>query len=536
MNNSSSDTTPSTSRAKISNDSTSKPKTASESTPLMDGHIGESSLRHNSVDRSERLERSSKKKRERAPHEGNYGSLGDVPPTADMEQRQRSMRSGRGGQNPSGSGGAGQPNEMPEDEEDEGLKYGAQHVIKLFVPVSFCMLVVVATINAVSFYSSTDVYLLYTPFHESSPDPGTKFWNAIANSLILMVVIVFMTVLLIVLYKNRCYKIIHGWLILSSFMLLFIFSYLYLEELLRAYNIPMDYPTAILIMWNFGVAGMMSIHWQGPLRLQQAYLIFVAALMALVFIKYLPEWTAWSVLAAISIWDLIAVLTPKGPLRILVETAQERNEQIFPALIYSSTILYSYMGTNNPNDGINPRPNAIGVSSSRSESAGSSARRSGNTTSEQATTSPEDADVGFTQEWSTNLDQRIARRQIEVQASNGGNSSRSTEYRTVTHPATVPGENGEMAEERGIKLGLGDFIFYSVLVGKASSYGDWTTTIACFVAILIGLCLTLLLLAIWRKALPALPISITFGLIFCFATSAVVKPFMESLAAEQVFI
>lgn len=165
---------------------------------------------------------------------------------------------------------------------------------------------------------------IYTPFHELSSDTGTKIWDALANSLILMTFIVLMTILLIFLYKKRCYKIIHGWLMLSSFMLLFIFSYLYLgwvsphlflferdshvikmhffRELLRAYNIPMDDITAFMIMWNFGVAGMMSIHWQGPLRLQQAYLIFVAALMALVFIKYLPEVTTWVVLAVISIW------------------------------------------------------------------------------------------------------------------------------------------------------------------------------------------------------------------------------------------
>ena len=86
------------------------------------------------------------------------------------------------------------------------------------------------------------------------------------------------------------------------------------------------------------------------------------------------------------------------------------------------------------------------------------------------------------------------------------------------------------------KFGLCDYIFYSISLGKAISYKDWNNILACFIAILVGLCLTLMALAIFKRALPALPFSIAFGLVFYFLTSEIITPFVDSLSAKQIFI
>ena len=435
-------------------------------------------------------------------------ATGDAPVAP--KRRHQQDRSSRGSNNRRQMDASGDaPNPMGDEREagiDQGqevveeelldLKYGAHNVITIFTPVTVCMAVVVATISSVTFYTRKDgIYLIYTPFHEQSSDPATLAWQALANVAILLGVIAVMTFLLVAAYKFKCYWLINGWLVVSSLMLLFLFSFLYLSEVLKAYNLPMDYITFAIFMWNFGVMGMLCIHWKGPLLLQQMYLIFISALMALIFIKYLPNWTTWAVLAVISLWDLFAVLAPFGPLRILVETAQERNEQIFPSLIYSAGVLYSLITVATTEDG------------SRDDE--------------------EEEQGGFNQDWVEGRDNRRVAEPVRPLR----RQERVLEEEEPQEQLLIASE-----EDKGIKLGLGDFIFYSILVGKASSYGDWNTTIACFVAILIGLCLTLMFLASFRRALPALPISVFFGLIFYFLTREIITPFTDLMSANQVFM
>ncbi|NWH86149.1 PSN1 protein, partial [Aegithalos caudatus] len=91
--------------------------------------------------------------------------------------------------------------------------------------------------------------------------------------------------------------------------------------------------------------------------------------------------------------DLVAVLCPKGPLRMLVETAQERNETLFPALIYSCKYIFSdFLSLQSPK--------AQRKSKSSTYDKQAPASRNQNEDAEAD-------DGGFSQEWQQQRDNRI---------------------------------------------------------------------------------------------------------------------------------
>lgn len=312
---------------------------------------------------------------------------------------------------------------------------------------------------------------------------------------------VLVTVIFVVLYKYRCMKILFGWLGLSTVMLLGGGFGVIVWQLVTVLNWNMDWLSFAFLVWNFGVVGMASTFWHAPVKVNQAYMICVSVLMAVLFTR-LPEWTTWTILAAIAIYDLFAVLCPKGPLRVLVETAQQRNENI-PALLYNTFITLMATPQRFPSDGMG---NGEGTHTDDEE---------------------EDDNDGL---------QHAPSHQLEDTAVLHLEETPDDPDAAHAEESQVQQHSFEVEEERsGVKLGLGDFIFYSVLVGRAALF-DMLTVFTSFIGIITGLFGTILLLAVWKKALPALPLSIFFGVVFFFVSRFLLLPFVNAAMLHTVIV
>ncbi|KAK7336334.1 hypothetical protein VNO77_16871 [Canavalia gladiata] len=424
-------------------------------------------------------------------------------------------------------------------------------IIGVMSPVSICMFLVVLLVYSLSSPSNslddtirTAANLVYA--ENPSDSTAQKFEGALLNAVVFVVLVALVTFLLVLLYYYNCTSFLRHYMRFSAFFVLASMGGSIFLSLIQRFSIPLDSLTCFILLFNFTVVGVLSVFAAGiPILLRQGYMVCLGIIVAAWFTK-LPEWTTWTLLVALAVYDLVAVLAPGGPLKLLVDLASSRNEEL-PALVYEARPTVAVGGRGGASTlgllvtGVSEsEPSRIelqvvsrdNVNRNENDNEGGFG---GNFRNEESENGRDDEG-----ERSPLVGSRLAN--LDSAMRFGGRESEvvvmDEEMSPLVEMVGAGNEEGEVMRrgdveivDRGIKLGLGDFVFYSVLVGRAAMY-DLMTVYACYLAIISGLGCTLILLSVCRQALPALPISISLGVLFYFLTRLLMEPFIVGTATN----
>lgn len=468
------------------------------------------------------------------------------------------------------------------------LEIVGAEVTGIMVPVSICMFLVVLLVHGINPHGSDDspiqsaATLVY--LEKSSDSTVQKFEGALLNALVFVLIITVVTFLLVLLYYYRCIRFLKGYMCASAFLVLAYMGGSVFVLIIQTWSIPVDVITFSILLFNFTVVGVLSTFAAGmPIVITQFYMVLLGIFVAYWF-TWLPEWTTWVLLVALAVYDLVAVLAPGGPLNLLVDLATRRGEEI-PALIYESRPAVHanapYLLSNNSNVAFpSERDHAFrrqvtsetSILPSVELQPQNSQMQSNVDMSKALTRLGESANLqdgisstfsgtySLGQDSSTSSEDRFDHELPTAPSTEASPSFQVTPTSETSNPNDVSSEEtmplvnhtfrsdgprdefenvavrAEGREERvtvstsqGIKLGLGDFVFYSVLVGRAAMY-DLMTVYACYLAIISGLGCTLGLLAVCKRALPALPISISLGVLFYLLARLLMEPLVVGLS------
>mmetsp|Transcript_14865 Transcript_14865/g.21106 ORF Transcript_14865/g.21106 Transcript_14865/m.21106 type:complete len:660 (+) Transcript_14865:85-2064(+) len=458
----------------------------------------------------------------------------------------------------------------------------------------------------------------------------------LVNSLIIVCAIGSMTFLLVLLYKYRCMKVLGGYMVLASTVLLGFLGGQMFHVAIYKYQLMIDQLSFYVTMYNFAVVGTVAIFYQKgiPQVINQSYLVFTSVIVAWQ-LSYFNDWMAWALLVMLALYDLFAVLTPCGPLKALVKLMSKDDAPAMPGLLYearlpdnatrpgqasrrtNNNVSFDTAATTNNRSGERSRDrnnsnasptsvadgtrertverapqHAASVKSNGNTQVTVAQRGSNSTTTNTNRTSEEHVRTSMatssshsrtatiplaiakvyklplvirssalhtiasldTSSPTAYLQQQFSPQElqeiVEVKFPRGGgriesapNDDGEDDIRYMVYNrdgelrrTLLVDESGKVLEvvkravksvgDNNIKLGLGDFIFYSVLVSKAAE-SSFAAFVACFISILMGLGGTLVLLAVYHKALPALPISIFLAVVFFVLTIYCMSPWIE---------
>lgn len=229
-------------------------------------------------------------------------------------------------------------------------------------------------------------------------------------------------------------------------------------------------------------------------------LIYVSVLVSYLIIMLFPPITTWALLIVLVFWDLFAVLAPCGPLRLIVELLHKRqtddatgnSKPALPPILLYSTMVYFTTTILSSN-----------VKHSEAE------------------------------EYSQSLPGNVP---FLVADLNNKLFLEDDDSPDLTSPSKDPSKERQLENIRP-QLGLGDFIFYSLLVGKTNTMTlNHLTVLFVSLSVVVGLIFTLLLLFAYRRALPALPISLSIALVVLAVMTLCCEQFSQELNTRMLHI
>ena len=220
-----------------------------------------------------------------------------------------------------------------------------REVQKVVLPVSVAIWATVCFVEMLRTDSDDDSYdatntngsMVSSAYNEKATDSTkTKMIGSVENAFIFVLFVTAATFGLYLLFKHRCGSVIWAYMAFSGFSIFGVLGATVALQVLRRYEINVDVVSFAFYTWNVTVVGVLSVFlWPGSLRVKQGFLVLISVIVAYYFVTQIAEWTTWTMLVFMAIYDLYAVLTPNGPLRKIVELSQEREEAI-PALVYEA--------------------------------------------------------------------------------------------------------------------------------------------------------------------------------------------------------
>jgi hypothetical protein len=104
----------------------------------------------------------------------------------------------------------------------------SRSVLSVMIPVGICMLLVVFSFKILETNQEKNSQMALPYNEKKSDDSSDKFWGSLLNAIFIIVVFFIIAILMVILYKCKCYKVIFGYIALAVFLLFFVVGFQWL--------------------------------------------------------------------------------------------------------------------------------------------------------------------------------------------------------------------------------------------------------------------------------------------------------------------